>query len=259
MAIYVVVTPHPDDEILGVGGYCRYMRDQGHDVRIVLLTRGEASWTVREKCLSQNERYEEWRRADSYVASSIWQADPWLTDGQVTVAQALAIMEWIRDSWNPAMILTTVDDSKYQAHNDHDNCAEALRQLTGFSGYKRWFRVYHLQVAAAHGGDCSYGADSIGDYSDYHVPSGSGPLCNAMCTYGYHDNADTDGTPGNAPAEDEDTYMSVSNLFDHKDCDTSRDPWSCYIYSHPSGAEDVSEIYDQTCHKEYHFFQSVAP
>jgi len=72
MAIYVVVTPHPDDEILGVGGYCRYMRDQGHDVRIVLLTRGEASWTVREKCLSQNERYEEWRRADSYVASSIW-------------------------------------------------------------------------------------------------------------------------------------------------------------------------------------------
>lgn len=53
--------------------------------------------------------------------------------------------------------------------------------------------------------------------------------------------------------------MSVSDLFDHKDCDTSRDEWSCGGNSHSSGTEDVKEIYNQTCHREYHFFQSVAP
>ena len=114
-------------------------------------------------------------------------------------------------------------------------CTEALRQLTGFNVHKRWFRVYRLQVAAARNGDWGYGADSVGDYSAYHVPCGSGLLCNAMCTGGYHDNADTDGTPGNAPSYDEDTYMPVSNLFDHKDCDTSRDEWSCGDNSHHSG------------------------
>ena len=131
-------------------------------MRIVLLTKGEASWAVTSGCLSENERYEEWRRfACSNIATSLWRADPWLPDGQVTVEQVLATLEWIRDNWNLIMILTTVDDSKYKPHNDHDNCAEALRRLTNFNGYKRWFRVYHLEVASAHNGNCGYGADIV--------------------------------------------------------------------------------------------------
>jgi LmbE family N-acetylglucosaminyl deacetylase len=39
----VVVAPHPDDEVLGVGGTLRLLHDRGWDVRIVAVTDGEAS------------------------------------------------------------------------------------------------------------------------------------------------------------------------------------------------------------------------
>ena len=38
----LVISPHPDDEVLGVGGTMRRLADEGHDVTVAIVTKGWA-------------------------------------------------------------------------------------------------------------------------------------------------------------------------------------------------------------------------
>ena len=39
----LVIAPHPDDEILGVGGTMAKYIDEGHDVYVCIVTKGHSS------------------------------------------------------------------------------------------------------------------------------------------------------------------------------------------------------------------------
>lgn len=57
----VVVSPHPDDEVLGCGGLIYYARQAGIDVRVLAVTSGEACypnhprWTPSRLCQMRND------------------------------------------------------------------------------------------------------------------------------------------------------------------------------------------------------------
>jgi LmbE family N-acetylglucosaminyl deacetylase len=40
----LIVAPHPDDETFWMGGTIMKLKDQGHDIHVLLLTLGEKSW-----------------------------------------------------------------------------------------------------------------------------------------------------------------------------------------------------------------------
>ncbi|MHA7865475.1 PIG-L deacetylase family protein [Flagellimonas marinaquae] len=53
---YLIVAPHPDDEIIGLGGLLQFLLEQGQPVHILYLTDGEASASYPDRERIREER-----------------------------------------------------------------------------------------------------------------------------------------------------------------------------------------------------------
>lgn len=131
----VVVSPHPDDEVLGCGGLIHTARSLGIAVHIVSVTDGEACypqssrWTpARLRATRRQELVDALACLDVPAAciSTLAVADGRVADAEVALAAAL------RDRLRPGdRVLTTWSGD---GHPDHEATARAVEQAAAGSG-----------------------------------------------------------------------------------------------------------------------------
>lgn len=123
----VVVAPHPDDEILAIGGLLATLARQGGAVRILAITDGTAShpgssWFT-------PDRLARLRPQESEAALRALGIDPAhaidrcrVPDGQVA-ANVGAVTTWLRARLLPSDVMFI--PSRFDGHPDHEACASA--------------------------------------------------------------------------------------------------------------------------------------
>jgi LmbE family N-acetylglucosaminyl deacetylase len=133
-AAIVVVSPHPDDEVLGAGGLIRSAALAGHEVTVLCVTDGEAA-------------YPDWRGLDRVRRQEVYGALSVLTphgvatvhlgipDGQVTEHRAHLL-----DAIDRRISRDTVLVAPYErdGHPDHDAAGEVCRDIARLRNARLW-------------------------------------------------------------------------------------------------------------------------
>ncbi len=124
----VVIAPHPDDEVLGVGGLLSWLADHGMPVLVVSVTDGERSHPGREAELRATRAHE---RA---TALSVLQLTAEIIRLQLpdSAVDAQVLRARLRDVVRSDDVLLVPWER--DGHPDHDACAWAAREL----GAARW-------------------------------------------------------------------------------------------------------------------------
>jgi LmbE family N-acetylglucosaminyl deacetylase len=130
----LIVSPHPDDEVLGAGGLIRSAAQAGHEVTVLSVTDGEAA-------------YPDWpgldriRRQEAYSALSVLTAHAvsrlhlGIPDGQVTDNRA-ALFDAIDRRISSDAIL--VAPYECDGHPDHDATGEVCCELARLRNVPLW-------------------------------------------------------------------------------------------------------------------------
>lgn len=131
----VVVSPHPDDEVLGCGGLLHTARSLGIDVRVVSITDGEACYPDAKQWTP--DRLRDTRRRELLDALACLGVAPdcirplAVADGRVAAEEA-AIARALQNELRPGdRVLTTW---RGDGHPDHEATARAAAQAAVKSG-----------------------------------------------------------------------------------------------------------------------------
>lgn len=139
----VIVAPHPDDEILGVGGFLQYMGAQKTPVEVVAVTDGEASHplAVAQGLDLRALRAEESVRAFQRLRTPTPRVTRLgLPDGRVA-SQADQLAQWLRSFLRTGDLC--IAPWRHDGHPDHDACGVAALVATSavradLLGYLVW-------------------------------------------------------------------------------------------------------------------------
>lgn len=131
----VVVTPHPDDEVLGCGGLIATQRARDVEVVIVAVTDGEASHAshtgvagVGQWQLRRRRQHEQQAALDVLGAGRATVHRLGLTDGEVAAAET-RLAELLTDVVESDDLL--VAPWAHDHHCDHEACGRAARLVAG--------------------------------------------------------------------------------------------------------------------------------
>ncbi len=148
-----VLAPHPDDEVLGLGGTLARLATMGADVRIVSATNGEAShpgstrWTrARLATARPMELRHALERLD--VAASIVPLG--LPDGRIDASREPLLAALAETVDERDLLLATC---RFDGHPDHEACGEVAdlaRQLTGATLYEYPVWMWHWAAPDEH-------------------------------------------------------------------------------------------------------------
>lgn len=130
----VVVTPHPDDESLGIGGTVAMLAAQGAQLRFVSLTDGEAAPCPTDDLAAV--RRAELARAACALAPGSTVVRCGLPDGQLSDSGA-ALRSVLTAELRPGdLVFTTLDGD---GHPDHDAAGAAVRAVAADVGAELWW------------------------------------------------------------------------------------------------------------------------
>jgi LmbE family N-acetylglucosaminyl deacetylase len=125
----LIVSPHPDDEILGAGGLMRMCSELGRRVVLVSVTDGEAAYPDWKE-LAQVRRAELCAAIEVLCGVSISQIRLGIADGQVQAATG-RLADVIRSLVAPGT--TIIAPYEHDGHPDHDAtgrvCCEVANSL----------------------------------------------------------------------------------------------------------------------------------
>jgi LmbE family N-acetylglucosaminyl deacetylase len=128
----LIVSPHPDDEVLGCGGLIKRVKDQGGEVHILFLTVGDTQEYSKKGVSNGNERISEIERVSKFLKYDDYQI---LFEGNTfhlrldTVPQ-IDLVSKIEESLN-RIKPTIVAMPRHQDYNqDHRAAAQALISAT---------------------------------------------------------------------------------------------------------------------------------
>ncbi|MQY25125.1 PIG-L deacetylase family protein [Nocardia aurantia] len=123
---FVIVAPHPDDEVLGVGGIATMLAAAGGEVRIVAVTDGESSHpgspTVTRAALAARRRHESRSAADALGIHDIVRCG--LPDGAVS-AHTDRLADLLSRHLPPGAVVAVPFAA--DGHPDHEATARAAR------------------------------------------------------------------------------------------------------------------------------------
>lgn len=129
-----VVSPHPDDEILGCGGLIQALCDQGVDVRIVAVSDGEASHpaAAEPECDLRGIRTREVRHAlDRLGCGQVRVTRLRLPDGAIAT-RVDHLAQWLASDMSPGDLCLA--PWQRDGHPDHDACGFAAARAAQWSG-----------------------------------------------------------------------------------------------------------------------------
>lgn len=126
----LVVSPHPDDEVLGAGGLIRAWLAQGHGVVILSVTDGEAAYRDWPQ-LNVVRRRELDRALDVLCGRPVKTIRLALEDGAIhkKMPALIGALEWLC-AGHP----TVVSPFEADGHPDHEVVAQACRRVAGRLG-----------------------------------------------------------------------------------------------------------------------------
>lgn len=119
----VIVVPHPDDEVLGLGGVLQELARRGVPVLLVGVTEGEASHAGREEEL-RKRRAAERRDALSLLGSDAHVLQLGHADGKVNEVLLRFQLEQVIEPQDLVLAPWSHD-----GHPDHDSCGRAAADL----------------------------------------------------------------------------------------------------------------------------------
>jgi LmbE family N-acetylglucosaminyl deacetylase len=146
----VVVSPHPDDETLGVGGTLHQLARQGHAIELVAVTEGEHSHP-RSTTHSPRQLAERRARERRLALQKLGLHDANCTrlgipDGRVAAAQDLAAR--LREFLQGAALC--IAPYRADGHPDHDATGRAAAHAAAASGVALWeYPVWAWQWSVA--------------------------------------------------------------------------------------------------------------
>jgi LmbE family N-acetylglucosaminyl deacetylase len=109
----LVLSPHPDDEVIGMGGTLARLAAAGADVTVCYLTDGGGGGPAGNPLATGRRKEAEQVAADVGFAQVFWDVrDTQLTDDEPTVARMLALLSELR----PDVVFVT---SLFESHYDH--------------------------------------------------------------------------------------------------------------------------------------------
>jgi LmbE family N-acetylglucosaminyl deacetylase len=126
----LVVSPHPDDEVLGAGGLMRVHALAGHPVTVLSITDGEAAhrdWAG----LNRIRRRELHQALDVLAGDTIDVVHLGVPDGRVH-EHVDAVVDVVRDLAAPGTLL--VAPYELDGHPDHDAAGRACRDIARTRG-----------------------------------------------------------------------------------------------------------------------------
>ena len=129
-----LIAPHPDDEVLGVGGALAMLSAGGADIQVVCVTDGEASHG--ESRVWTHERLARERPVESIRSLHLLGVDATITrlglpDGRID-AHRQRLLRALTDSvGEDDLILTTCS---FDGHPDHEACGEVAAMAAELSG-----------------------------------------------------------------------------------------------------------------------------
>ncbi len=129
-----IIAPHPDDEILGLGGSIASLADLHAEVHIVAVTDGEAShghsssWTPERLA---HDRPIELRRALAALGSDASVLRLGLPDGRVGGHRDVLLMALADRLDEDDLLLATCS---FDGHPDHEACGEVAQMLGTVTG-----------------------------------------------------------------------------------------------------------------------------
>ncbi len=129
-----LIAPHPDDEVLGVGGALSMMSALGADIHVVCVTDGEASHG--QSSVWTHERLARERPAESIRSLALLGVAATLTrlglpDGRVD-AHRQSLLRALTDSVGEDDLLLTT--CTFDGHPDHEACGEVAQTAAELSG-----------------------------------------------------------------------------------------------------------------------------
>jgi len=136
----LILSPHPDDEAIGMGGTLRKHLDNGSDVTVLYLTDGGGLEEPREKMRAVRRAEAEALGAATGARQVFWtNEDTRLTNDAATVDEMVALLRELR----PEHIYTpSIFDHHYDHFSTNQILVDALDRLddcdASVSGYEVW-------------------------------------------------------------------------------------------------------------------------
>ena len=130
----VVVSPHPDDEVLGAGGLIRVAAMAGHEVTILSVTDGEAAYPD-WRGLGKIRRRELSNALNALAPSKVTSEPLNIPDGRVDQHRSA-----LRDAIEPHLSRNTLLVGPYErdGHPDHDAAGEVCLEIAAARGTALW-------------------------------------------------------------------------------------------------------------------------
>lgn len=137
----LVIAPHPDDEVIGIGGFIYLNIEAGNEVAVLYLTSGERGIPGTDPEEAKKIRESEAKEAASHLGYKIlgFLQEP---DGSLAYSESLArIIEEHVFEYDPDVVLVT---HEHESHQDHRIAAklvgEVANRLEGFEilTYEVW-------------------------------------------------------------------------------------------------------------------------
>jgi LmbE family N-acetylglucosaminyl deacetylase len=139
----LVLSPHPDDEIIGMGGTLHMHATNGSSVAVLYLTDGAGLGAGREERIRKRRSEAEAVGRDLGIRQIFWEKhDTRLTDDADTVVELVALLEALRPA---SVYLPSYFDRHYDHFSTNAILAAALRRLPSHEpvvlGYEVWDNV----------------------------------------------------------------------------------------------------------------------
>jgi LmbE family N-acetylglucosaminyl deacetylase len=133
-ASIVVVSPHPDDEVLGAGGLIRSAANAGHDVTVLSVTDGEAAYPD-WKGLDRIRRREVRDALSVLVPQTVATRHLSIPDGKVAANRAMLF-----DAIDQRLSRNTLLVAPYErdGHPDHDATGEVCCEIARLRNVTLW-------------------------------------------------------------------------------------------------------------------------
>jgi len=142
-AAVLVLAPHPDDEVIGMGGTLHMHVTNGSSVTVLYMTDGAGLGEARAETVAQRRREAESVGRACAIRQIFWnKPDTGLTNDQETVAEMASLIATLRPS---LIYLPSYFDRHYDHFSANALLADALRRLPAVDvsvlGYEVWDNV----------------------------------------------------------------------------------------------------------------------
>jgi LmbE family N-acetylglucosaminyl deacetylase len=118
----LVLSPHPDDDVLGCGGVIQKHLANGSKIRVVYITKGDGESS------SAIQKIDEIRQSEAISALKVLGVGDFsfgqLSDGKVTAQTAGQVIKEAIDDFEPELIYAPTE---FDDHSDHRETAHGLR------------------------------------------------------------------------------------------------------------------------------------